>query len=161
MNGRDLTWADGHDTIVIDGCDGTGKTTLAEELAARFGVAVHHSARTPDGIDLITWYQGILALPGLLILDRGFLSEPVYGPRYHGRSRLTDTQIITLAGEVADRRGICVHVTAAAASIRERLVARGEPTVPDIDEIETISALYDDVFAKIRDHVPVVHLDTT
>ena len=46
-------------TIAVDGADGTGKTTLVNRLRAEHGFTVVHSARTPDGIDLIARYRRI------------------------------------------------------------------------------------------------------
>ena len=77
-----------HEVIVLDGCDGTGKTTIAEAMRAQHGYTVIHSGRTPDGTDIAGRYRDILARPGRIVLDRSFISELVYGPLFHGRSRL-------------------------------------------------------------------------
>jgi hypothetical protein len=63
--------------VVIDGCDGAGKSTLAQAVAAHHGHAVVHAALTPEGVDLFAKYQAILARPGPLVLDRSFVSESV------------------------------------------------------------------------------------
>ncbi|MFF1342085.1 hypothetical protein ACFVYT_30055 [Streptomyces sp. NPDC058290] len=69
-------------TLVLEGCDGAGKSTLAALFAARHGFTVIHSPRTPD---LTARY---LAQGGRLILDRSFISELVYGPLLRGASRI-------------------------------------------------------------------------
>ena len=76
--------ANGHDLIVLEGCDGAGKTTLAAALAARHGHAIVHATRSPEGTDLFAKYHAILARPGPLVLDRSFVSELVYGPLDRG-----------------------------------------------------------------------------
>jgi ABC-type branched-subunit amino acid transport system ATPase component len=53
-----------YEVIVLEGCDGTGKTTLATTLAARHDYSVIHSGRTPDDVDLLARYRSILAIPG-------------------------------------------------------------------------------------------------
>lgn len=112
MTAIDLAaWADRHGVIVLEGCDGVGKTTLALQLAQRHGFQLVHATRTPDGVDLAERYRTILARPGRLVLDRCFVSELVYGPLLHGHSRLTLDQAIDLTTIVADRRGIMVHLT--------------------------------------------------
>jgi thymidylate kinase len=69
-----------YDVVVLEGCDGTGKTTIASALAERHGYAVLHSDRPPDSFDLAERYRSVLALPGKIALDRSFISELVYGP---------------------------------------------------------------------------------
>ena len=73
---------------MLEGCDGVGKSTLAQELARDFGFTIVRSTRTPDGINLAERYQRILSRPGRLALDRSFISELVYGHLHHGGSRL-------------------------------------------------------------------------
>jgi hypothetical protein len=68
-----------------------GKSTWAAALAANRGYAVMHAARSPEGTDLFAKYLAILARPEPLVLDRSLVSELVYGPLAHGRSRLTLT----------------------------------------------------------------------
>ncbi len=97
-----------YQVIVLEGCDGVGKTTLAEALAAQHGYTVIHSGRTPDGTDLADHYGTILALPGRLVLDRSFISELVYGPLDRGRSRLSLPAAVTLTRRVAKRSGVLI-----------------------------------------------------
>jgi thymidylate kinase len=65
---RDLTaQLAAHEVIVLEGCDGAGKTTLAAALASQHGHEVIHSGRRPDGTDLAERYQALLAIPGKII----------------------------------------------------------------------------------------------
>lgn len=76
--------------IVLEGCDGSGKTTLAEALAAKLDGSVisHHGPYTGvDGRALAGTYAAALkpALDGrTVILDRSWLSEPIYARHYRG-----------------------------------------------------------------------------
>lgn len=148
-------------TLALDGSDGAGKTTLAHHLAAGHGFTVHHSARTPDGISLIARYRRILAAPGPLVLDRCFVSELVYGPRYHGRSRITLGQAIKLAKAVAARDGALVHLTGPPAALHDRLLARDGRTAASGNEVEALVTAYDRVFDAIAEALPgrVIRLD--
>jgi thymidylate kinase len=149
-----------HQVIVLEGCDGVGKTTLAEALAARHGHTIVHSGRTPDGTDLADRYETILALPGRLVLDRSFISELVYGPLDRGRSRLTLPAAITLTQRVAERGGVLVHLTGHPEIIATRLQARQEPA-PSVDRIRTLISAYHSTFAVLRGTAPIVNADTT
>lgn len=146
--------------VAVDGADGTGKTTLVNRLRAEHGFTIIHNARTPDGVDLPARYRRILATPGPLALDRCFVSELVYGPLYHGRSRITREEAVELAHTLTARQGVFVHVTAAAETICGRLLAR-DATSPDLATLDELLVAYEQVFTTFAEHVPVIRIDTT
>lgn len=153
-------WAAIHDVIVLEGCDGTGKTTLASALAIGHGFAVVHATRTPEGIDLFAKYHAILARPGPLALDRSFVSELVHGPLERGHSRLTFDDAARLTTVVAVRGGILVHLTGQPEAIATRLLSRdGHAPAPQF--ISGLTAAYADVFTRLADYAPVMTIDTT
>ncbi|OLT19779.1 hypothetical protein BJF79_47595, partial [Actinomadura sp. CNU-125] len=137
MNSDLARWAAHHEVIVLEGCDGVGKTTLATKLAHHHGYQHLHATRTPDGIDLAERYRTILATPGRLVLDRCFISELVYGPLLHGRSRLTLEQVCDLTAAVGSREGLLVHLTAPPETIAARLHQR-DGTAPSLSEVPRI-----------------------
>jgi thymidylate kinase len=147
-------------SIAVEGVDGTGKTTLVNRLQAEHGFTVIHCGRTPDGVDLVARYRQILATPGPLTLDRCFLSELVYGPLFHGRSRLTWDDALELISALTARQGVFVHLTATAETIHQRLVAR-EGTSPDPDTIDRLVAAYERNFTALAAQAPVIRIDTT
>ena len=146
--------------IVIDGCDGTGKTTLAQALHEQHGHAVIHSGRTPDGTDVASRYQQLLRAQGRIVLDRSFISELVYGPLFHGRSRLTPAVAISLAQDVAERGGALVHLTGSPEIIITRLNSR-DGTSPALKRIRAIIDAYHVAFALLEGTAPVIAADTT
>lgn len=145
-------------TLVLEGCDGAGKSTLAARLADRHGFTVVHSPRTPHSLDLIARYRDLLSLPGRLILDRSFISELVYGPLYRGASRITWAQAHDLAKAVANRDGALCHLTAPVAVIRARLLAR-DGQAPPHAQIAALLAGYVSAFERLAERVPVITLD--
>lgn len=149
------------EVIVLEGCDGTGKTTLAAALASQHGHAVIHSGRTPDGIGLAERYRALLAAPGKIILDRSFISELVYGPLDHGRSRITVTEAASLACRAAARGGVLVHLTGQPGIIAARLRSRDGPAAPAADRIRAITDAYHDAFAMLNGTAPIITADTT
>jgi thymidylate kinase len=150
-----------YEVIVLEGCDGTGKTTLAAALALRRDYAVIHSGRTPDGTDLTERYQALLAIPGKIILDRSFISELVYGPLDHGQSRLTLPDAADLARRVAARSGVLVHLTGHPDTITARLRSRDGPAAPAADRIRAIIGAYHATFALLDGTAPITTTDTT
>ncbi len=146
--------------IVIDGCDGTGKTTLAEALHEQLGYAVTHSARTPDGVNLADRYGELLAMPGRIVLDRSFISELVYGPLLRGHSRITRSAAVRLAQDVAQRGGTLVHLTGDPEFIASRLRSR-DGTAPPVDHIRAVTDGFHAMFALLAEAAPVITADTT
>ncbi|WP_328437567.1 AAA family ATPase [Streptomyces sp. NBC_00444] len=149
-----------HRTVAIEGCDGTGKSTLASRLAHEHGFAVVHCPRTPDSVNLPQRYQELLARSGRLVLDRCFLSELTYGPLYRGGSRITWDEARTLAKAVTNRDGVFLHLTAPAEVIRARLLNR-DSEAPALADITALLAAYRTVFTTLAQSIPVITIDTT
>ncbi len=149
-----------HRTVLLEGCDGAGKTSLAERLASDHGFAIVHSGRTPDGVDLVERYRQILARPGRLALDRSFASELVYGPLRHGGSRLADADVTDLATAVARRDGVLVHLAAPASVLRARLLVRDGATAASLVDIESLLSAYGHVVTILSAYLPVIRLET-
>ncbi|MER6032172.1 hypothetical protein [Streptomyces sp. NPDC001851] len=149
-----------HRTIVLEGSDGVGKSTLAHHLVSQHGFTAVHSPRTPDHQDLVNRYLDLLARPGRLVLDRSFLSELVYGPLYRGHSRLTWSQALDLAQLVTARDGVFLHLTAPTATVRQRLKDR-DGQAPGLVEITALADAYQRAFDTLTRHAPVLTYDTS
>lgn len=147
-------------TVVLEGGDGVGKSTLADLLVTHHDFIAVHSPRTPDHENLIERYRKLLARPGRLVLDRSFISELVYGPLYRGQSRLTWHQALELAGIVSARNGVFLHLTAPAATVQSRLAAR-DGQAPGLDTITELADAYHSVFRVLASHAPVLTYDST
>jgi thymidylate kinase len=77
--------------IVIDGCDGTGKTTLAEAICKKFGGHyLHNTYRWPTKMPLYhtasLHYALKLARHKLVVIDRLWMSEAIYAAVYRDGS---------------------------------------------------------------------------
>lgn len=125
-----------------------------------YGHSVVHSSRTPDSEDLVRRYREILATPGKIALDRCFISELVYGPMYHGRSRITLSAAIGLARTVAPGGGVIVHLTGNSDVLADRLRAR-DGTNPEVAQIVAMTDAYHAAFALLQGAASVITVDTT
>lgn len=146
--------------VALDGCDGTGKTSLANLLATGHGFTVVHSPRTPDQVDLADRYRSLVSSDGPLVMDRCFISELVYGPIHRGRTRLSLEDAFDLAEAVTAHNGIMVHLTAPAQVIQRRLLERDGPPPTPMREITELIDSYRRVFAAVAAHVQVIDIDT-
>lgn len=161
MTSPDLDgWARRHDIIVLEGCDGTGKTTLAAQLAERHDYALVHSTRSSAGTDLAAKYRAIFASHERLVLDRGYISELVYGPLEHGRSRLSRADAALLTAQVTARGGLLVHLTGHPEILASRLAAR-DGHAAAAGRLEAITTAYREVFDWLSAYATVVTIDTT
>ncbi|KPC62595.1 hypothetical protein [Streptomyces chattanoogensis] len=149
-----------YQTLVLEGCDGVGKSTLGERLSTDHGFAVVHSPKTPDHLDLASRYRNILAGTGRILFDRCFISELVYGPLHRGRSRINWSQAIDLTESVIERSGVLIHLTAPPAVIRQRLLSRDGEAV-SLEEVSALVTGYERVFSTLADYTRVLTLDTT
>lgn len=149
-----------HEVIVLEGCDGAGKTSIADALRDQHGYAVTHSGRTRDGTDLAARYRQILATPGRIVLDRSFISELVYGPLFHRRSRITPPAAVDLARLAAGRGGVLVHLTGNPDVIAARLASR-DGTAPPLEHLRSIIDAYHAAFRLLDGTAPVITIDTT
>ena len=150
-----VVWASQYEVIVLEGCDGVGKTTVAARLVDAYGYARVHSGRTPDGVDLASRYRTILARPGKLVLDRSFVSELVYGPLQHGRSRISIAEAASLASIIAEREGVLVHLTGQPEEIAARLRARDGHS-PPLRKIRELLDAYVNAFAALAGAAPII-----
>jgi thymidylate kinase len=145
----------GHELVVIEGTDGTGKTSLAGRLAGEHGYAIVHRGRPPDGRALFDRYAADVATPGKVVLDRCFISELVYGMPCGGASRLSALEAAELALRVADRGGVFVHLTGSAETIAARLAAR-DGFAPPLERIRARLEAYRAVFDGLADAAPII-----
>lgn len=149
--------------IILEGCDGVGKSTLAERLVA----SLEHL--TPTRVELL--HRGPITEHPLreyelplddyrpggdrhVICDRWHIGEAIYGPMYRGKSQLTRADRLHIELFLAGRGALLVLMTQMPNVIRERLKRRGDDMVTE-DQVDEIAARYLDVSYEAC--MPVVH----
>jgi len=83
-----------YNTIICEGGDGTGKTTLAQSIADKYGYHYHWFGKPDRGEVFATYLKEYYNLMDYtkVVLDRAHFSEEVYGSLFRDGSELTDEQ---------------------------------------------------------------------
>ena len=106
--------------IVIEGCDGTGKSTLAKFLSERFGLYYWHES-APRSFD--EYCQMLKA--GGVVFDRFCFGQFVYNEIPD--RKMNDQALRTLVREVfPETNTLLIYVDCSTEEIIKRLIARGE-----------------------------------
>jgi thymidylate kinase len=106
--------------IIIEGCDGTGKSSIASHLCKMFGMYYWHESQ-PKTFDE---YCQMLE-PGGVVFDRFCFGQFVYNEPE--QRKLTPEELYRLVHEVFPKTNtVLLYVDAHTETIIERLIARGE-----------------------------------
>lgn len=123
--------------VVIDGPEKAGKSTLAALLAREHGAEVRHFGAEPSAgflYDLVFARALIedLAKPHLVVYDRSWASEVVYGSYYHRRRRLVADPWLGewLYGRVAATLGVRLVLLGPPAEALHRLRSPDDHDIP-------------------------------
>ena len=122
--------------IVLEGCDGSGKTTIAKHIQSIMPDAeiIHCTRQTPNNFD---FFSGIIEVSKSrnIIADRFCYGQFVYQPP--SQRKLTFEQLFDLEIAMMGAGAKVIHVTAPVEELEDRLILRGEHTDPSVGEICT------------------------
>ena len=141
--------------IVLEGCDGTGKSSIAKLIQAVMPNAeiIHCTAETPNDFKFFFKLIDIGQYKNL-ILDRGMYGQFVY--QSPEDRKLSHKQLRSLEMRMLETGAKVVHVTAMKQTVEDRLNSRSE--VP-MHTVSVLLSRFDDLFEKSL--MPVVTVDTT
>lgn len=111
--------------IIIEGCDNTGKSSLALELAKRLKMPIINRLKVRDNIheecvDFLTKSsQGF-------IVDRFHISELAYGPVKRGGIRFTNEQLLDIEKKCDEAKTINIYCYGHKAEIIKQCELNGE-----------------------------------
>lgn len=134
--------------IVLEGCDGSGKTTIANNLKAIMPDAeiIHCTTTTPNTYEFFDELINA-SMSKNIIADRFCYGQFVYqdaNERHLTAQELTKLEIAMLAANAR-----VIHVTAPVNTIQERLSWRSEQTTLPVAEItERYIELFDSTLIK-------------
>ena len=141
--------------IILEGCDGTGKTTLAKILAEKYGLDVCHCTQH-DAKDYSFYRQTVRK--DNVVWDRHTLGELIY-PKIFNRKQEIGPEEARLVMHYARKEGTKIFVlTCDHDVIMERLKKRNPPE--DNRILDNISKI-DDSFKFYAGHFFVPVIDTS
>jgi thymidylate kinase len=107
--------------IIIEGCDGVGKTTLAETLAHTLNGRVEHDSEPKTYNE----YMERLNQKGVVIFDRFFLGQFVYNKQED--RKMTRQELLKLTTYCLSRKDVLLlYLEMDTAKLLERLASRNK-----------------------------------
>lgn len=146
--------------IIVEGCDGSGKTTLAMDLAKRMRAVFLKCERPQEGVDLMRFdylLQTATVYSGVVVADRHVaISEPIYGMICRGKHDLKEKEI----EECLSRVSHIVYCRPSSDQIKHSIGVH-DHMEGVVDNLPKIIVAYDDFFLSKhtwrRGFGPAVH----
>lgn len=144
--------------VILDGCDGIGKTTLANFLEKEKHLNIRHStASTKNDLQ----YHVDLIKEDNIVCDRFNLDEIVYPIVYNRESKMTWHEQITLMNFCSDLSAIYIIFYASNfEDLKERLYTRGdtEQVLENAEKINILFIMLADIFSQLYSNVYVLDI---
>lgn len=146
--------------IIIDGCDKSGKSTLSNFFCEAFHAEYYH-ANLSRGKNLYEKYVSIInQFEGIVVCDRFFTSEMVYGPVIRKSSRISDIEFEKLCTLVSSLGGIFIHCYASEEKILSRMKSQGEDFLKP-SQVPKILSGFETITKTMIKFLPVFSYDTS
>ncbi|MNB69349.1 SPBc2 prophage-derived uncharacterized protein YorR [compost metagenome] len=146
--------------IILEGPDGAGKTTLAQQLSMSTGYPVQHRSKPKteeEKQQMFLEYEQMCMSRENIIVDRCWYSEMVYGKVMRDQSYISQDQMLALERNIMmiGGGGIIVHCTDKVDTLWDRLKDRGEDYITDIHKLAEITFGYEMLMHQQRHWLPV------
>lgn len=135
--------------IIIEGIDGSGKTTLAKQLSAQTGYPIIHKSNPKDDVEKLRMMGEYLQLVRgnkNVIFDRCWYSEMAYGPVMRDKSYISFPQMYELERHAAKAGALIIYCTGPLHVLWNRCQKRGENYVVSRDNFNEIYKEFEDIF---------------
>ena len=134
--------------LILEGCDKTGKSTLAAKLSKELGFPILKTSAPKKGEDPYREYvTKILTSNENIIFDRFHLGELVYGPIYRKKSQLDQAQFRSLELLLKARDARIIYCEAPKEFILQKFKEDNE-TFAQPSDIQLILDTYKSILSK-------------
>jgi len=145
--------------LIIEGPDGSGKTTLAEYLSKQMGFPIKHRSNPKteeEKREMMQSYIDDIKNSNNIIWDRCFYSEMVYGPVMRDKSYITKYQMLDLEQMLLKAGALVIYCTDDTLELWERCQTRGEHYITTVELMGEIKTRYDKLMLNTNHLIPVV-----
>lgn len=148
---------------VVEGPDGSGKTTLVKRLREMLAYAVKHRDKPKSEEEkqmMLAGYGWDIASGGNFIYDRCWYSELVYGPIMRDASVITMDQMYSLEEAIVrSGGGMIIHCTGPIDDLWYRCTTRGEDYIASKETLNDIRMGFEHLMHHTRHLLPVVRYE--
>jgi thymidylate kinase len=144
--------------IILEGPDGSGKTSLANQISRQTGYPILHRTKPKDEAEkqrMMEEYLQIIRSGKNMIFDRCWYSEMAYGPVMRDKSYITFPQMYDLEQRLAKTGAIIIYCTGPAYVLWKRCQSRGEDYITSKGNFDAICKNFEEIFASPH-YIPVV-----
>jgi len=140
--------------IILEGCDKTGKTTLANKLFERTDFKMYKSSQPKK--PPYEEYMEMLDIIGKedAIIDRFHLGEMVYGPIYRGKSNLTNIQFKYIEDRLKKLKTVVIYCSDDSTKIAKRFKKDKEEFTKEQDIVDILLRYYEIIK---KSTLPILH----
>lgn len=142
--------------IIVEGPDGSGKSTLIESLLKTYPNSIRHHFGKPETEEAAYNYWKVYATTienadptQVTILDRSWYSDLVYGPLFRNKCEMEMQHVKLLESHVLTHGGgMVIYCTAPTNILWNRCKQCGEDYVLSKEMLAKVSAAYDTVMTS-------------
>ena len=131
--------------IIIEGCDGVGKTTLVNKLKKHYNIdSMHITSKDPNNYK---FYKQLLKKKDI-IYDRHFIGEMIYPSIFNRKQKLSNHKFKKLLKYCRKHNIKIIILTTSDSIISQRLYERGNEHIKILQNIHDINLQFKNIAKK-------------